>query len=182
MKLRAVTALLFFVVYAFSAHASPDAAASPTPTLLDQMTSKTLILLHLKHAPTPVDTPQARGGMELKLSIDPTLITLSNTRQLKVIVSLFNPSSKKYVHLNFPTSQRIEVLIRDASGKTVTTWSEDQSFTDDPASVTINPRERVEYAVSVTTREMAAGQPYTINVSFPRYPDLKVQQQVTPEK
>jgi len=185
MKLRAVVALLFPLVYTIPAHASSDAAASPTPNLLGRVTNSTLSVLHLKHSPKPANsakTAETRNGMELKLTLDPSLITLSNSRQVKVTASLFNPSSKKYVHLNFPTSQRIEVLVRDASGKAVTTWSEDQSFTGDPASVTINPRERVEYTVTVPTREMAPGQPYIIDVSFPSYPDLKIQQQVTPEK
>jgi len=35
---------------------------------------------------------------------------------------------------------------------------------------------------SVATREMNAGQRYTIEASFPNYPDLKIQQQVIPRK
>jgi hypothetical protein len=64
----------------------------------------------------------------------------------------------------------------------VNTWSEDQSFTNDPAAVTVNPGERLEYSVSVATREMSAGQAYTVEASFPNYPEFKIQEKVTPEK
>jgi len=177
MKLRAAALLIPFL-FALSLHASEGAGASPTPSLLDE----TLGFLHLKHHPKPADSGQVRDGIEMKLAIDPTPFKLSDTRELNVTVTLLNRSSKKYVHLNFPTSQRIEILVRDASGKIVNTWSEDQSFANDPAGVTINPGERLEYSTLVATREMNAGQPYSIEVSLPSYPDLKIQQQVTPEK
>ena len=113
----------------------------------------------------------------------PPRFTLSGAGvSVTVTVTVANESSKKYVHLNFPTSQRIEVLVQDSTGKVVNTWSEDQSFTNDPAAVTVNPGERLEYAVSVATREMTAGQPYLIEASFPNYAELKVQQQVVPLK
>jgi hypothetical protein len=179
MKLRAVASLILPFVFAFSVHASStDAEPTPTPSLLDE----TLHVLHLKHAPKAKTQHQIHHEMELTLGIDPSPFKLAENRTVKVTVTLFNRSAKKYVHLNFPTSQRIEVLVRDSSGKVVNTWSEDQSFTNDPASVTVNPGERLEYTVSVATREMTAGQPYTIEASFPNYGELKAQQQAVPEK
>jgi hypothetical protein len=142
---------------------------------------KTLEALHLKHAPQPNDSAQAHQAIEMKLDISPAAIKLSEDREVQATVSLLN-HSKNYLDLSFPTSQRIEILIRDASGKVVTTWSEDQSFTDDPAAVTVNPGERLEYTASVATREMTAGEPYTIEASFPNYPQFKIQQQVIPQK
>jgi hypothetical protein len=182
MKLKAVCAFVLLFVFAISAEASSSGpSATPTPSLLDQM----LMKVHLKHT----GTPSAKGAkvqkhheMELNLGVDPTPFKLSENREVKVTVTLFNRSSKKYVHLNFPTSQRIEILVRDASGKVVNTWSEDQSFANDPASVTVNPGERLEYTVSVATREMTAGEGYTIEASFPSYPELKVEQKVVPGK
>jgi len=179
MKLRAAVALVVPFIFAFSVHASSSGPeATPTPTLLDQ----TLTILHLKHSPRPKTRAQIHHDMELNLAVDPIPVKLSENREVKVTVTLFNRSSKKYIHLNFPTSQRIEILVKDSSGKVVNTWSEDQSFTNDPAAVTVNPGERLEYAVSVATREMTAGQPYLIEASFPNYAELKVQQQVVPLK
>jgi hypothetical protein len=156
--------------------------AKPTPTPTPSYVDKALEALHLKHPSQPKDATQGHHHkVEMKLDINPPVIKLSENREIQVSLSLFN-YSKTYLDLNFPTSQRIEVLVRDASGKVVNTWSEDQSFTNDPAAVTVNPGERIEYTVSVATREMSPGQPYTIEGSFPSYPDFKIQQQVVPEK
>jgi len=177
MKLRFAAALIVPVVMTFSARASEDADASPTPSLM----TRTLEILHLKHGAKPKNAPEVHHGVEVKLAVDPLPVKLSDTREIKVTVSLFN-WTRKYVHYDFPTSQRIEILVKDSSGKVVNTWSEDQSFTNDPATVTVNPGERLEYSAFVATREMSAGQPYMIEVSFPSYPDLKAQEQVTPVK
>jgi hypothetical protein len=177
MKLRAVAVFFLPLVLACSVQASSDAAGTPASSLMD----RTLQILHLKHSPKPANRPQMHHQFELKLDISPMPLTLGNTREMKVTVSLFN-RSKKAAHLDFPTSQRIDVLVRDASGKAVNTWSEDQSFTNDPATVTVNPDERLEYTASVPTRDMSAGKPYVIEVSFPNYAELKIQQPVTPVK
>jgi hypothetical protein len=177
MKLRAAALLLLPIVFAFSAHASPVADATPTPSLMD----KTLEFFRLKHAPKPANLAQLRHGMEMKLDVSPSPFRLSVDREVKVTVTLSN-ETKKFIHLDFPTTQRIEILVKDSTGKVITTWSEDQSFTNDPATITINPGERIEYSESVATREMTAGQPYIIEVSFPNYPDLKIQRQVNPQK
>jgi hypothetical protein len=177
MKLRAAAFLLLPFVFAFSAHGSSRSEATPTPGLMD----KTLEFLHLKHGPKTNNPPLIHHQLELKLDLSPSPVKLSEDREVKVTFTVFN-RSKKFAHFDFPTSQRIEVLVRDASGKVVTTWSEDQSFTNDPASVTVNPGERIEYAVSVATREMTAGQRYVIEASFPSFPDIKMQQPLTPEQ
>ncbi|HEX4084834.1 MAG TPA: BsuPI-related putative proteinase inhibitor [Chthoniobacteraceae bacterium] len=181
MKLSAAVVLLVPFLFAVSAYATSDkdtgAKATPTPTLLDDA----LHFLHLKHPPG-VKTGPLHHGLELQLDISPDDIALSTDHEIKVTVTVFNRSAKQFTHLDFPTSQRIEVLVKDASGKVVNTWSEDQSFTNDPASVNINPGERIEYSANVATREMTAGKPYTIEASFPSYPNLTVQKQVTPGK
>jgi hypothetical protein len=209
MKLRAAgAALLLSLALPFPIHAFSDTDATPTPTpgFLDKTlealhlksnaqpketkptptptpsyVDKALEALHLKHPPQPGNAPQTRHQIEMKLDLSPTDIKLNENRQVQVTVSLFN-HSKNYLDLTFPTTQRIEVLVRDGSGKVVNTWSEDQSFTNDPAAVTVNPGERLEYTVSVATREMNAGQPYTIEASFPSYPQFKIQQKVIPQK
>ena len=180
MKLRAVT-LLLPLLFAFSAGLRADQDAGPTPGIVDRTLDSTLQILHLRHSSQPKGPPLVDHQVELKLELSPNPIKLSQDRELKVTVSVYN-RSKKFVDLDFPTSQRIEVLVRDSSGKVVNTWSEDQSFTNDPASITVNPGERLEYSVSVATREMTAGQQYIIEVSFPSHAEFKVQQQVTPEK
>jgi hypothetical protein len=181
MKLRAVAVPLVSLAFAISARASSDADATPAPSLV----TRTLQILHLEHSPraaNPEAPANVHGDVELKLGVNPPDFQLSNTRQVQVTVSLINRSKKNFVHLDFPTSQRIEILVLDSSGKVVNTWSEDQSFTNDPATLTVNPGERLEYNASVATREMTAGLPYIIQVSFPNYPDLKIEQRVIPQK
>jgi hypothetical protein len=139
--------------------------------------------LHLKHSPKAAGgaAPVLHHGIQVQLDISPQPISLSNDHEVQATVSLYN-RTKKSVDLNFPTSQRIEILVIDSTGKVVNTWSEDQSFTNDPSSITVNPQERLQYNASVATREMSAGQLYTIQASFPSYPDLKFEQKVIPAK
>ena len=46
----------------------------------------------------------------------------------------------------------------------------------------MNPGERLEYTVPVSTRELAAGETYTIEGFFPNYEQLKATKTITPEK
>ena len=89
---------------------------------------------------------------------------------------------KKLVQLEFPTTQRIEVLVQNKAGKRVVQWSEDQAFTAEPTLVAINPGERLEYSANVPTRDLAAGETYTLEAFFPNYETLRKTRDLTPEK
>jgi hypothetical protein len=117
----------------------------------------------------------------LTMKLEPLPLKLGETRQLKVTLQLTN-DSKKFVQLEFPTTQRVEVLVKRPNGTLVEQWSEDHSFTSEPSLVTINPNERLEYTVSVATRDMAAGEPFVIEAFFPNYEPLRVEQTIIPEK
>ena len=121
------------------------------------------------------------GGLTAELKLSPLPLKLSEANRLKVTLTLAN-RGKKLAALEFPTSQRIEVLIKNGAGKTIEQWSQDQSFANEPTVVTINPGERAEYAVEVATREMSAGQAYTVEGFLPKYDALKVAKTVVPEK
>jgi len=111
-------------------------------------------------------------GLDIGLQTEPPKATLPETKQLKVTIRLTN-RGKKMVQLNFPSSQRIEVLVKTKEGKVIETWSEDQAFTDEPSMVTINPEERVEYAVEIPTRDMVVGETYTVDAYFPNFEQLR---------
>jgi hypothetical protein len=111
-------------------------------------------------------------GLNIGLALEPAKVVLPETKQLKVIIRLIN-NGNKMVQLNFPSSQRIEVLVKSKAGKTIEQWSEDQAFTDEPSMVTINPDERVEYAVNVSTRDMVVGETYSIEAFFPNFDALR---------
>jgi hypothetical protein len=120
-------------------------------------------------------------NLVLTMKLEPLPIKLGETRQLKVTLQLTN-RSKKFVQLEFPTTQRLEVVVKRKDGKLVEQWSEDHSFSGEPSLVTINPGERLEYAVSVATRDMVAGEPFVVAAFFPNYEPLRVEQTVVPEK
>ncbi len=132
-------------------------------------------------APPP---PGSQAGKEWKqllptITLEPLPLQLSAVRTVKVTLRLGN-KGKKLAQLDFPTSQRIEVLVKDATGKRIEQWSEDQAFENEPSIVTINPLERVEYTATVSTRDMKAGQAYTVEAFFPNYDQLRASKQVTP--
>ena len=120
--------------------------------------------------------------LTLQLQLSPQPLRLSETRQLKVTLTASN-RSRRFVHLEFPTTQRIEILVREnASDKLVVKWSEDQAFSNQPAFVTINPGERIEYNANVPTRDFVAGRDYTIEVFFPDFDQLRIAQKFSAEK
>ncbi len=119
--------------------------------------------------------------LALTVRIEPLPVSLSETRQLKVTLQLAN-KGKRLAQLEFPTTQRIEVLIRNATGKMVEQWSEDQSFAQELTLVAINPGERLEYSVSVSTRDLVAGQTYSVEAFFPNYEQLKATKTFVPAK
>ena len=129
--------------------------------------------------------PKTRDGtfkrLELAIQTEPNPPKLSEAKQIKVTLTLANKTSK-LVQLEFPTSQRIEVLVKAKDGKLVEQWSEDQAFTNDPTLVAINPGERLEYGVKVSTRDMAAGETYTIEAFFPNFEPLRRSVTIKPEK
>ncbi len=119
--------------------------------------------------------------LELAVKIEPNPPKLSDAKQIKVTLTLANKTGK-LVQLEFPSSQRIEVLVKANDGKLVEQWSEDQSFTNEPTQVAINPNERLEYSVRVSTRDMVAGETYTIEAFFPNFEPLRKTITVKPEK
>ena len=124
---------------------------------------------------------KSNGRLAVELKFSPQPLKLSESNRLKVTLTLIN-HGKKLAPLEFPTSQRIEVLIKNNFGKTIEKWSDDQPFTNDPTVVTINPGERAEYIVEVATRDLVAGQSYTVEGFFPNYNTLRAEKALTPEK
>jgi len=125
--------------------------------------------------------PPLTRELEVQMTLSPEPVNLSETRQIQATISLTN-KSKKLVQLEFPTTQRIEVVVTNSQGKSVAQWSEDQTFNNEPGYVAINPGEHVEYNASVPTRDMVAGQLFTIEGFLPKYPQLRSHRMITPVK
>lgn len=132
-------------------------------------------------APPPKGSQSGKEWKQLvpTIAIDPLPLKLSDVRTIKVTLLLAN-HGKKLAQLDFPTTQRIEVLVKDATGKRIEQWSEDQAFQNEPSLVAINPAERIEYTATVATRELKAGQTYTVEGFFPNFDQLRASRQIVP--
>lgn len=178
MKFRPLLAAL--AALSLTAHAAEEApAATPKPSLLHRLL-RPFGGGGKEPAPPKVKTVNFKQ-LTMELAIEPAAVKLSENRQVKVAVTLAN-KGKTLAQLEFPTSQRIEVLVKNKADKRVLQWSEDQSFTSDPTLVTINPRERLEYAVTISTRDLIAGETYTIEAFFPNFEPLRKSLTITPAK
>jgi hypothetical protein len=145
----------------------PSATPTPKPSILKRW----MKTLGVSKDPSNT-TATGFKGLEIGLQADSAQIKVSDVKQIKVTVTLAN-RGKKIAELEFPTSQRIEVLVKSKEGKTIEQWSEDQAFSNEPTMVTINPSERLEYAVNVATRDMVADQTYTVEAFFPNFDQLR---------
>ena len=125
----------------------------------------------------------SRGGRvaqdEATLEVSPKDPSLKENRELAVTYTVRN-TSKKMSRIEFPTSQRIEIITRNPTGGVIERWSDDRSFQPQEGIVIINPKERIEYQEKISTRDMKPGQTYSIDASLATQPDFAMQQQVTP--
>jgi hypothetical protein len=68
--------------------------------------------------------------------------------------------------MDFPSSQRVDAVLRDEDGAIVGRASEDLEFSDEPGVLTLNPSERIEYTMSISTRGLAAGKTYKLEAAL----------------
>ena len=177
MKFRILFSLLACAVPLVLAAAEEAPEATPKPSLFHR-------LLHPFGGGKDKE-PKTRSTnfrqLEMSLKIEPNPVRLSENRQIKVTLTLVNRGSK-LAQLEFPRSQRVEVLLKSKSGLTVEQWSQDQAFSNEPTMVAINPKERLEYSVSVSTRDMVAGETYTVEGFFPNFDALRKEGKITAQK
>lgn len=126
---------------------------------------------------------EAKGwkNLALTLKFEPTQVKLAETKAVKVSLAVVN-QGELAVQLDFPTTQRIEVLLKNDSGKVLSKWSEDQKVEDEQGFLVINPEERLEYSANVSTREMNAGQTYLVEAYFPNFEQLRASATISPVK
>ena len=167
-------------------HPVGGGAAPTAPAVEPAAPPKSGVMHRLLH---PFGGPAAPGaakdarlkGVEMGASVESPAPKLAETREVKVTVTLAN-KGKKLAQLAFPTNQRIEVLLKDKAGKKLIQWSEDQAFFAEPTLITINPGERLEYAATFSTRDLVAGETYTVEAFFPSFPELRRTLGLAPEK
>jgi hypothetical protein len=120
-------------------------------------------------------------NLAMALTLEPTQVKLPETRAVRVALAVVN-KGKTAVQLDFPTTQRIEVLLKTEEGKVISKWSEDQKVDQEQGFIVINPEERLEYSANVSTREMSPGRVYLIEAYFPSFDELRASKTLVPVK
>jgi hypothetical protein len=185
MKFR-IFALLF-ALFPLAAASATDATPAPTPkpSILDRILHPFGGRNKKKEDETDVKGTEIKGTrfkhLSINMTIEPKVLKLSETHELKATVTLTNHGAQ-LLQMEFPTSQRIEVVIKTKAGKLVEQWSEDQAFVNEPSLVTINPNERVEYVATMATRDLVAGESYVLEAFFPNYDTIRTQLPLVPQK
>src|SRR5438128_10954963 len=171
MKRRIV--FLAVVVFVAAGMFGQDVTPPPTPARKRGWLSRIL------HPFSPNVVPQYKDprlrGLALDLQITPQTVKLSEVRQLSVKLTLAN-LSKRPVGLDFPTSQRIEIYLMNSAGEVLTKWSENHAIVEKPATILINPSERIEYNETISTRELTPNKVFIAEVFFPQYLELRIRQ------
>ena len=171
MKRRLV--LLVLVVFVAGGMLGQDVTPTLTPA------RKRGWLGRMLHPFSPNIVPQYKDprlrGLSLDLQITPQTVKLSEVRQLSVKVTLAN-LSKRPVTLDFPTTQRIEIYLTNSGGDVLTKWSENHAIEKKPATILINPSERIEYNETISTRELTPNKVFIAEVFFPQFMELSIRQ------
>jgi len=118
-------------------------------------------------------------NLELTMKLNPAEVRLPGTLVVEVSVIVTN-KGKEAVQLEFPSSLRIEVVVKNETGKLLSRWSDDQRIDKEPAILLINPKERLEYNARISTREMGTGGPFEVEAYFPSYERLRTSKLVRP--
>ena len=167
--------IVFLVVVVFMAAGLFGQDVTPTPTPV----RKRGWLGRILHPFSPNVVPQYKDprlrGLAPDLQITPQTVKLSEIRQISVKVTLAN-LSKRPVALDFQTSQRIEIYLTNSAGEVLTKWSENHAIVEKPATILVNPSERIEYNETISTRELTPNKVFIAEVFFPQYLELRVRQ------
>jgi len=115
-----------------------------------------------------------------ELSVEPERFALQDRREVSATYSIFN-NTRKITRIEYPTTQRIDILTYDNAGKVIERWSDDRAFIPEEGIVILNPKERIEYQEKVPTRDMKAGESYRIEAKAMTDPSFVVERTITPE-
>jgi len=167
-----------------SAPSQPAVAATPKPMTTTTLQKRGLFgrVLHPFSSSDvlPKYNDKRLRGLVLDLQVSPQPVRLSEVRQMEVKVTVTNMGGHM-IQLDFPTDQRIEIQLLNASSEVLTKWSENHAIKEKPGTILINPGEHVEYKENIATRDLTPGKVFTAEVVFPKYPDLKIRQKFLTE-
>lgn len=99
-------------------------------------------------------SPLKKAPPSLQLILEPASFSIGETPELAVTFKITN-NKKEALLLNFPTNQRLEILIKELNGQVINRWSQDREFDPFPGLVTINPKESVLFTEKNTNHRNA---------------------------
>lgn len=114
------------------------------------------------------------------LEVEPAKFPLQDRRELNVTYSIRN-NTKKMTRLEYPTTQRMDIVTTDSKGAVVDRWSDDRSFQPEEGIVVINPKERIEYQEKIPTRDMKAKESYKVEAFTTSQEKFATEKPVNPE-
>jgi hypothetical protein len=147
---------------------SPDSASARIKKFFTGMFSSVNI--------GPLRTPPTTED----LKVEPATFPLQDRRELSVTYSIRN-NTKKMTRLEYPTTQRMDIVTTDPKGVVVDRWSDDRSFQPEEGIVVINPKERIEYQEKIPTREMKAKETYKVEAFTTSQEKFTTEKSVNPE-
>lgn len=95
------------------------------------------------------------------LQVEPLDFSLAERREVDVTYTIKN-NTRKIMRIDYPTTQRIEIITSDANGQVIDRWSDDRAFAGQEGIVFVNPGERIEYSEKLPTRDLKPGELYFV--------------------
>ncbi len=120
-----------------------------------------------------------KGPAPLQLILEPSNFSVEETPEITVTFKITN-NKKEALLLEFPTNQRLDILVKESNGHVLLRWSQDREFEPLPGLVTINEKESVLYTEKISTTGMHNGETYTLQAFLSGHPEYSLSQQVTP--
>ena len=124
--------------------------------------------------------PIRRAPTTENLEISPTKFSLQDRREVNVTYTIRN-NTKNISRLEYPTTQRIDILTYDSKGVVIDRWSDDRAFQPEDGIVIINPKERIEYQEKIPTREMKPSESYRVEMFTTSTEKFQSAKTITPE-
>jgi hypothetical protein len=118
-------------------------------------------------------------SMAADLRLSPEPLPLGGARRLTAVFSVWNRRGAP-LNIEFLGEQRFDVEIADERGTVVTRWSEDRPFSREPGFAAVNPGEELVYTANLPTRDLKAGQKYSVEAFLIGYEGVRIKKVIVP--
>ena len=126
-------------------------------------------------------------AFDTKVEVSPNPFSLKSAKaigpnpSIKITFSVHNHAKKTYT-LSFPTAQRWDFRIVDATGKAIYVYSDNCEFEQVVGSSMVNNDDKLVYTETVDFDDLSqplAPGVYTVQTVMANYPDMRAQAQIT---